>query len=671
MDNSKIVTFDENKLSKVLENNYGEILKSMQKEDYILEYDSFCEFREILFDGKSVGFLTLDTFIPTEKSLCLNECYILPEFRGKNLLISIIREFLKDDSFSFYIRRPNYSFIKFLLKHDLAFEVSNNLVSSSIKFVVRADEAYSNKFIKRIYKKVLSQKDLTYYAAAYHMDFCSVFFFDHIAGISKKPQTTVFVLPRKEDLKKHQARKKLNKLTIKGIEKIQYNYAINNDKIDEFNNKIKSDDVNNEDFLVYGKNGEVIVNDNLKPNDLIKIDKAINREGNMGNLTDKSSELRMDYLLENIDKIDKKINYKKLKGNAKHLAICPFCGNYCTNNDFYCAKCGQVVIGLFEKKSNPFSLKNILRMNNNINQFNQKGYVGDYNLDDKIVKHCFDNGYDIEEVFEVQKELTVYETVKFISNNRIYFNLPSFYHYNHIKDCWQDEWAYELGYLRKISVDEYVDRIHNEYTYEELVNEVEIEGMRFSDEEMKEEIARLKKYTEHWVRDIYEITPEGIEFINSPKPMDIFSKYLTGFIYYEFERYWRNHKDESDLEICDGFVKNQYSKLDKMEIIRYYINYLWYKFRVYKKQGDKEKMIIKILQIAIYNVNMRFLKEEYSFTPFGTETIDLFKYLDNIDEYYDLAFDEFKLDLLKDRKDKVYKALKIYLNGDETYIRKL
>ena len=231
-----------------------------------------------------------------------------------------------------------------------------------------------------------------------------------------------------------------------------------------------------------------------------------------------------------------------------------------------------------------------------------------------------------------------------------------------------DEYAAELGYLKKISDEEFVYRIHNEYTDEELVKEVEVEGMRFSDEEMKKEIARLKKYTDQWVRPIYEVTSEGLDFIKSSKAMEIFSKYLNGFIYYEFKEYFDKHNSEDELEICEGFIKHQFGEISNLEVLRYYINYLWYKFRVYKQQNNTEKMIIKILQIAIYDVNLRFLKKEYSYIPFSIETIPLFKYVDDIDKYWDIAFDEFKLDLLKDRKDKVYKFLKIYLEGGESYI---
>ena len=662
MNNYKSVNFDENNLTNVLEKNYSNIYNNMIKEDYILEYNSFNEFREILFENESVGFLTLDTVTPSDESLCLKECYILPEFRGNGLLIDIIQELLNDENINFYIRKPNYSFIKFLLKHNLAFEIAQDLVSTNIEMIVKVKEVYSNKFIKRLYKKS-NDGEFVFYTNAFHTGFCSVLSYDMSNIVGRRPETLVFHMPRKEDLKKHQCRKKLNRLSVKGIEKIQNDYHISNETIQKFNEE-KSKKIDEH------KDDEIIVESDLKPDDFLKIQKACKREKSKGNLTDKSSELRADYLLDNFNEIDKTVNLKNIKTKSKHLIVCPFCDEYCKRN-VICENCGQVVNDLFETKGNPFSIKNLFRMKNNFDQLVEKGYVGDYNLDDKIVQHCLNKGYDINEVIEVQKELSIYEIVNYISQNRIYFNPPSYGYYNHLNNGIEEEWACELGYLRKISDDEFVDRIHNEYSHEDLVKEVEVYGMKFSDEEMKEEIARLKKYTEQWVRDIYEVTSEGIEFSKSSRSMEIFSKYLTGFIYYEFKQYYDDHESESDLEICEGFVKYQLGQLNKLEIIRYYKNYLWYKFRLFKNDNNTEKMIIKIIQIAIYDINMLFLKEEYSFYCFGTKTRSLLKYLDNIDKYFDIAFDEFKLDLLKDRKDKVYKALNIFLNGDEISIAEL
>ena len=147
----------------------------------------------------------------------------------------------------------------------------------------------------------------------------------------------------------------------------------------------------------------------------------------------------------------------------------------------------------------------------------------------------------------------------------------------------------------------------------------------------------------------------------------MFDKHLI-ICYYEIGDMMKRYDDLSDLKICDGFIKQQYEKLNKLELIRFYKNYLWYKIRVYKQSDDCDELIIKILQLAIYEVNITILKQEYFMIPFDNKISELFKYITDIDKYYDKAFDEFKLDLLKSRKDEVYKYIKSYLNGEKVSI---
>ena len=90
-------------------------------------------------------------------------------------------------------------------------------------------------------------------------------------GNSKKTGTLVFTNPRKKDVKSHSCRKKLNKLTESSIIKI---YKIYNDKhklITEFNEKLKNHlNENNEEKLVYQKEGEIVVKGDLTSNDFFR-----------------------------------------------------------------------------------------------------------------------------------------------------------------------------------------------------------------------------------------------------------------------------------------------------------------------------------------------------------------------------------------------------------------
>lgn len=340
MQNYRIADFKDSTLTSVIQNDYPEIYKEMINEDYILEYDSFVEFRELIYNDNIVGFLTLDKFMPSEFLACLNECYILPEYRGKGILIKIIKELLEDENLRFYIRRPNYSFIKFLLKHGLALEVEPDIIFSHIKFIIKGEDIYSNKNIKRLYRKIDSDsKELIYYSAGFHIGLCSIFGVDPLTVIAKDNNTLMFTLPRKTDLKKYNPRKKLKSLTVYKINEIHYDFAINKDKIDEFNKKVSSKlNENNDDVLVIGHGDETLIFENLKPNDALRIDDAVEREFKKLNLYHSSFEIRFNYLLNHPENIDKTID---LDMNDE-FEYCPFCGEY-VDGDEYCKTCGQLV----------------------------------------------------------------------------------------------------------------------------------------------------------------------------------------------------------------------------------------------------------------------------------------------------------------------------------------
>ncbi|WP_458454095.1 GNAT family N-acetyltransferase [Methanobrevibacter sp.] len=351
MENYRTIDFNENVLENILKNNYSDIYDEMIKEDYILEYNSFVEFRELLYKNKIVGFLTLDTFLHSDFLLCLNECYILPEYRGKGIMVNIINELLEDETQRFYIRKPNFNFIKFLLKYGYAFEVAPDIISSYIKFIIKGEETYSNKKIKRLYYKLNSNsKELVYYTAAFHMDYCSIFGVDPLTGIAKEDNTLIFTLPRKCDLKRFNLREKLKNLSVNKIMEIHYDFAINKDKIAKFNNKISSKlNGSNDDVLIIGHGDETLVFENLKPNDAVKIENAVENEIKNGNLNFSSGNIRFEYLLNNPEKINKTVN---LEENSENIDLCPFCGESIEDEE-YCKKCGQQI--------KPLSMKSLFK----------------------------------------------------------------------------------------------------------------------------------------------------------------------------------------------------------------------------------------------------------------------------------------------------------------------
>ena len=106
----------------------------------------------------------------------------------------------------------------------------------------------------------------------------------------------------------------------------------------------------NDDRLVYTIDGEVIVNKNLKPNDLLRVRESVKRELKERNLKFRSADTRFEYLLENPEKIDDTVDLSSIEPSDDDEIFCPFCGDKCHKGDKTCKTCGQKVKSLFTKK---------------------------------------------------------------------------------------------------------------------------------------------------------------------------------------------------------------------------------------------------------------------------------------------------------------------------------
>lgn len=328
-------------LPDFLKQEYPEIYKSINDEGYIIEYPTFQTLKEIHFEDKVVGFITINTFhiIPTD--LVINECYIIPEYRGNNLLYNELFRFITTPNANFHLRNPNKALIKVLLKTGMAGKISDNLVVSYIKFVVMIDTVYKNPKIKQFYKR--TDDKVPYKANLFDMDLCSVLFLDPALEYVKFSDVLVLTLPRKNDLKKYKLRKKLKKVNESYLDKCYDTRQENRDEVIEF-----TEDVENFIYKTIAVENVLGTSEELKPdfikylndNDLteedgFKIINHINKALDEGHLIPESCHSRMQYLVGNIDALDTILD----DGSDD----CPFCGR--SNLDFIetCEFCGEKI----------------------------------------------------------------------------------------------------------------------------------------------------------------------------------------------------------------------------------------------------------------------------------------------------------------------------------------
>ncbi len=335
---------DDKLLNEFLDEFYPEILKAIEKEGYNLDFKDFDFFHEINFENHVVGFMSFERFPLAEHQYGIMEVYIIPEYRGNNLLFDRLLQLRLFDNYEFYPRKPTKAFINVLLKNDCAFKLSSNFVLSYFKFMVDVDtEVYKNPKIKRFYKKPLG---LPHKANLFDLDLCSVMFRDMELDLIKYSNFFALSEPRKYDLKKYKCRKKLKRVSEKYIDdkfsiwehKVEEILDFIQRKGEEFaenllpENVIGSEDKLNNDFICQLEEANLTIDDGFK------IREHIVNKLDSGELNDKSYIQRFLYLLRHFEVINKEIG-----DFDESVEVCPFCGAEIPDFARSCLKCGLYI----------------------------------------------------------------------------------------------------------------------------------------------------------------------------------------------------------------------------------------------------------------------------------------------------------------------------------------
>ena len=120
----------------------------MKKENYKIEYDTFNIIQEIVYEENVIGILSLINLESFDHVLCINEVYILPEYRNKGLFYETLLQLLSQPNISISLKNPNKKIIDLLIKYEFAKKLDNNLVISPIDFYVNYSKKYQNKNLK-------------------------------------------------------------------------------------------------------------------------------------------------------------------------------------------------------------------------------------------------------------------------------------------------------------------------------------------------------------------------------------------------------------------------------------------------------------------------------------------------------------------------------------------
>lgn len=153
MSNSKLIRRDDNTqkvfLSEssfdvldILSKNYGYLLDEIKKEGIILKGQTCNLLKELIFEDNVVGFCSYD-FSSEFITAALNNVYVLPEFRGNHLFCQELQKTMMEYNKPSIIE-PTRLVVELLVKYGFAKKISENIVASSIEFIVPGDHVESN-----------------------------------------------------------------------------------------------------------------------------------------------------------------------------------------------------------------------------------------------------------------------------------------------------------------------------------------------------------------------------------------------------------------------------------------------------------------------------------------------------------------------------------------------
>ena len=153
MSNSELIIRDDNTqkvflsessfdVMDILNKHYDYILEEIQNEGIILKGQTCNLFKELIFEGNVVGFCSYD-FSSEFITAALNNVYVLPEFRGNHLFCQELQKTMMEYNKPSIIE-PTHLVVELLVKYGFAKKISENIVASSIEFIVPGDHVESN-----------------------------------------------------------------------------------------------------------------------------------------------------------------------------------------------------------------------------------------------------------------------------------------------------------------------------------------------------------------------------------------------------------------------------------------------------------------------------------------------------------------------------------------------
>ena len=612
-----------NRLTMLLKEQYPDLYEDIVDDGYKIENFDFDYFKEIIYDGETVGFISLKYLDKYRQSV--QECYIEREYRGNNLMFDELRKLSSIPTVSLYAKKPNFAFTKMLEKNKAGKYLTDDIFLAGIEMVIDSDDIYINQNIGRYYN---SNQKIQNFSSSYIYDikhkFC--YFSDEWNEISQSVLLGI-VKPRKSDLEKYEY-DFLNNISIRKIYKlskiahdcwddIENSWGIWENLLDDYNdiNKI----IGTPDELT-DEMKTILTENDLDEDFGFKIRNHIITANQDVHLKKKFNLIRRDFLVANPDKINRRSACEIIRDENGN--ICPVCENYATRYE-NCSYCG-------------FDFENI-------------DYI--YRL--------------LEDIEKPEKHI-LHWRIKYINGE-----YPS---RDDLLDCY-----HILSYLKDnpSTFDNVIEAIElntddsfnlfNKQNMSTLIEPVDSASLtadlnKSNTENLKNMLSSKKKLLKHVIKNNnippnytgkYKLSKEGVKFLDEMNWIDIYDEYLSKFEFSDFYNSINNNKDVYNqiLVLLDKYLDKSFEMLPVDDCYEA-------KSDIYYHIEDYESCLIQSLKRFILRLNpshsfQAFYMKNYVFDEHNIWLIkeSLSKLDIEIEEFFDEIWNEFRLNNYYSTKD--------------------
>ncbi|MBR0472118.1 MAG: hypothetical protein IJI98_05420 [Methanosphaera sp.] len=629
-----------------LKKNYSYIHQAIEYEGYIIEEYSCPFFREVVYDDKVVGFYTFEYISDFIQRLCINEFFVVPEYRKNKIFINTLKKLIAHSNYdSILLRNPPRLIIDILIKNGMAKQFSKNLVRTGLKLATRINKIMRNKKLNKLYMYTTSNEDqITYMGNVYDMNLNSIVFNDRLDIITDYDDIIILSNPRMCDNKKYHLAKKIKNVDKRYVKNIYKTIVKSWDELEKIQEDIDKQFMENNGIDMYlGTLDEpidliqdLIDDDELNGDELESIRMKIEKALESHEISTDNILTRFYYLLDNKEK------EPLVTGTAK-TGHCPYCDKS-EFEDGVCLECGY---NLFDKK-----LEEIKK------ELTDKVDPGT-GVYKSLLKTIDEKSLDKDEVIRDQIEISACQLLNFVNQLADYPSLPDFDDNNEVSEELYVKYLTDNGL---IELKENTRKDDEKYFVDMLRQMCAVPSAR--------------AYKSHMHREYrYKITKKGRRYYTQNKIANLYIEYVINLPYYQFKKFYnKNINSLNENEILCQYVVNVKKEIIEMEDLVGYNNVCFTMLNILKDRDDKWMFFIYMIKSLICRLNYYLISID---NPNFTETpIDAYnevflkeyKWMTrgyDYDEAFDEAYESIEIESLKVNREDLYNQIEEILKADD------